>query len=323
MNLIVSGGQIVQPSNGAENASQQLTAGSSGRPGVSPSPIGVSSTTTSVNDSISVKFDVDPDEGNSDGCCGSVVRKITGYVRRTMKSWSIYRAHPCFWISIPYALLYVSVLGFGGIMVAYLKTLGCSDYILALGRGLSALVAVFPTFVVPYMIPRKGLYKTGEYMMFAQVLCLVPLAIAFLAGIGDSSTKITTVITVNTTSGTTDTETVTTKNTPVLLIVIIFFSVCASRFGLWGFDLAQTQMMQELVQKAETGRVNGSQELIVNTCWLLSYLLTVIFHQPEMFKWPAIISFGAISLATLIFTFVGMKTTAIMREQAAATLDYA
>ena len=278
-----------------------------------------------INDSLSVRFD---NEGNRVGFgCGTIVRRINGSLRRTAHAWAVYRAHPCFWISIPYALLSISVLSFGGIMVAFLKTQGCSDGVLSIGRSVGSFISIIPTFAVPYLIPRKGLFRTGKYMLWSQVATLAPIVLAMLFGLqraGNSADKEIGKL-VDPVTGAVISERVP-EGTPLLFVIIVFVCVCASRFGIWGFDLAQMQMMQELVDKAETGRVNGSQELVVNACWLASFVLTIIFHNPALFVWPALVSFLAIFVAAIIYTFVGMRTAEAKREAmggAAAAVIYA
>ena len=242
----------------------------------------------------------------------SLAARVAAWLATTRDAFAAYSQHQCLWISIPFCMLYVSVLSFGGIMVSYLKTLGCSDDLLSAGRGLAALVAIGPTFAVPYLIPKKGLYRTAKWMLWAQIVCLIPIVVGFILGLqrkGVETIEVTVFdqVTQKYVSRVTSTM-------PVAFIVLVFISICSSRFGLWGFDLAQTQMMQELVDKSEVGKVNGAQELMLNGCWLLSFALTMVFSAPEQFMWPTYVSFAMVLGAGIAYTTRGMRIEAAVKE---------
>eukprot|EP00455_Lapot_gusevi_P007360 TRINITY_DN13149_c0_g1_i2.p1 TRINITY_DN13149_c0_g1~~TRINITY_DN13149_c0_g1_i2.p1 ORF type:complete len:461 (+),score=65.56 TRINITY_DN13149_c0_g1_i2:53-1435(+) len=188
-----------------------------------------------------------------------------------------YYCHPVFYASVAYCFLYISCLSFGGIMVSYLKTLGVRDVWLAAGRGIAATVGVFATFIFPYVVGRKGLIWAGSFFGWLQLLCLLPLAVAFpVFRSNDQSTT---------------------------FIVLIFVCICASRFGLWGFDMAETQLMQEEVALEEAGKINGAQDALMNVCYLMSFALTMIFSDPTQFFYPALISIGSVVSAVVLFQY--------------------
>jgi iron-regulated transporter 1 len=189
-----------------------------------------------------------------------------------------YSRHIVLPISVSYAMLYLSVLSLGGIMITYIRTLGVADLWLAVARGGGALVAIGSTFAVPWMINNWGLAKAGKVAIWSQVACLAPLVALFVFVPSQSSQKH---------GG---------------FIIVIFLCLAASRFGLWGFDLAQTQLMQQLVDPAHAGIINSTQETVVNIFWLVSFALTMIFHDPTNFLWPVIISFSAVLFAGMLFT---------------------
>lgn len=216
---------------------------------------------------------------------------------------SIYRAylrHPIFPVSLAYCLLYISGLSFGGIMIAFLRTLGCSDALLALGRGIAALVAIGSTFAVPSMIDGLGLVNAGKLSSWLQVSALAPLAYIFF----DS-------LVLHPTSNSLE------RSSTSAFIAVIFVSVCLSRFGLWAFDLCQTQLMQESVDLEYTGRVNGAQETLVNICYLISFVMTMVWDDPRTFATPALVSFGSVVLCALIFTFSADESAKRAKEMKA------
>lgn len=85
-------------------------------------------------------------------------------------------------------------------------------------------------------------------------------------------------------------------------LVILFLFLCLSRFGLWSFDLCETQLMQLQVSREHAGVINGSQETLVNVGYIVSFLLTIIFSSPELFAIPAWISFLAVVVSAVCYT---------------------
>ena len=216
-------------------------------------------------------------------CGGAGPQKKQSMVAEQWNMFVAYVRHPAFGVSLPYCLLYSSLLSFGGIIVSFLRTLGCSDALLAAGRGTAALVAIGATVAVPPMVKRFGLVKTGLISNYLQLTCLLPLLIAFaFLTPGDPATNKT-------------------------IIALVFVSICCSRFGLWAFDLAETQLMQEMVLPQDAGKVNGAQDSLVNFCWLLSFIFTMVYPNPKDFKYPAFFSFTAVAMCGVFFTMYAVK----------------
>jgi iron-regulated transporter 1 len=78
--------------------------------------------------------------------------------------------------------------------------------------------------------------------------------------------------------------------------------LCSSRFGLWAFDLALSQIMQETVAADQVGVINGTADSLMDFMFLCSFLLTTIFPDPAKFMWPVLVSFGSVATAALLFT---------------------
>lgn len=213
-----------------------------------------------------------------------------------------YLTHPVFPISLPYCLLYISVLSFGGIMVAFLRTLGCSDWLLALGRALAAFVAIGSTFCVPSLVENLGLVSAGKLCLWLQIAALTPLAGVFFISLQHKHMP-------------TDDPAAITEQTSVLFIGVVFASICLSRFGLWSFDIVQTQMMQESILLSYAGRVNGGQEILMNACYLVSYALTMVEDDPTKFAVPALVSYGSIFLAGVLFLLFAQESFSVCKER--------
>ena len=186
-----------------------------------------------------------------------------------------YWHHPLFAPSLAYCLLYISVLSFGGIMTSYLASdlVHLSDALLAVGRALAAIVGLLATLATPRLIPRFGLVRSGSLLIVCQCACLAAVVAAFTLP----------------------------SLSRTLFLVLLFAGLSLSRFGLWGFDLVETQLLQEGVEESAVGAVNGMQESLMNVCFMLSFCLTILFAEPSLFVWPAWISFGSVVLAMLIY----------------------
>jgi iron-regulated transporter 1 len=202
-----------------------------------------------------------------------------------------YVHHPVFLASLGYCLLYISCLSFGGIMVAYLKALGVTDAWLAAGRAIAALVGVCATAATPVMIKRMGLLRTGMLAVLSQTACLVPLLIGLIVmgGASDDSAP-----------------------APASFVALVFITICSSRFGLWSFDLVETQLMQEMVEAADVGRINGAQEAFTNIGYLFSFVLTSIFADPMQFVYPAAVSVGAVAGCAVCFAVFQARRSALV-----------
>ena len=71
---------------------------------------------------------------------------------RDIKSgWSDYIEQRVFRASLAYCFLYATVLCLGDLDTAYLKSTGIEDVYLALARGVSALVGILSTFIMPIL----------------------------------------------------------------------------------------------------------------------------------------------------------------------------
>ena len=198
-------------------------------------------------------------------------------------------------------------------MTSFLRTVGCPDIALAGGRGAGAAFAIGGTIVVPKMMRffagnnnnrhtddggesgaametssrRAALIKSALIMLWWQIASLIPLVAGFMMfssrfqELGDDR-----------------------ADSPAFLpfMTMIFISLCSSRLGLWGFDLSQTQLMQETVDVSEAGRINGSQQTLMEACYLFSFMMTIAFPDPRTFFIPAFLSFASIFVAALLFT---------------------
>lgn len=192
------------------------------------------------------------------------------------EEWSIYYRQSIFRSALALAVLYLSVVSFGTLMTAWLAASGFHAGHLGLARALAALFGILATTTTPHLVQRLGVESAGiRYIWFMWGCILMCTLAAFLAF----------------------------KNPNFLWIVIA--SVILSRFGLWGFDLCITQMLQERVE--HIGAVNGVQVALQNVFDALAALSCVLL--PDRFEVLILGSFGSVTVAALLHTWRSHNST--------------
>jgi hypothetical protein len=114
--------------------------------------------------------------------------------------------------NLDFDLSYLNALTFGGIMTAYLVWRGMSMEAIGIWRGVAAAIGLFGTFVFNFLSKRITLVDSGMISVTFQFLCLsISYASLF---IDDYNTS----------------------------LGMLISGVCASRVGLWVFDISVTQV---------------------------------------------------------------------------------
>ncbi|KAK7508553.1 hypothetical protein BaRGS_00000119 [Batillaria attramentaria] len=112
---------------------------------------------------------VDANRPQQGGCtCGRVLSQFVTLYRgfRTYTKYNVALA------GLSLAFLYMTVLGFHNITVAYAITQGLSESVLGILSGTAALFGIFGTFAYPLIRRRVGLIRTGIIALSCQVSCL-------------------------------------------------------------------------------------------------------------------------------------------------------
>ncbi|KAK7109676.1 ferroportin-like [Littorina saxatilis] len=89
------------------------------------------------------------------------------------RGWRTYVRYSVALAGLGLACLYMTVLGFDNITVAYAVTQGVSESILGIVMGASAVFGILGTFAYPALRRRLGLVRTGIFALSALVACLV------------------------------------------------------------------------------------------------------------------------------------------------------
>lgn len=193
-------------------------------------------------------------------------------IRSWYVTWKIYITDNSFYASISCAFLYLTVLSFSGSMVSYIKWIGYSDIIIAIIRSFTIIMGIIATHIQPWYMSKVGTTRSALHFIWFEVIMMIFVIISFYTPLSNYS----------------------------MLMLVIGFSL--SRIGLWGFDLSQTQIMQENVDSSKIGTIYGCQYTLCSVCELLQYVLTIIWSSPKDFYIPASISFIMVILSAISFT---------------------
>lgn len=211
-----------------------------------------------------------------------------GHVRNTftrfVRDWKVYIHHPVLFPSLSVALLYFTVLSFGGITITYLENAGISTTAVAVARGIGVLAGIGATVAEHPMIKGMGLLRTGMVGLWGETACLVPLFALVIAlqpwiTLGPGHFP------------------------PPQLIYPMLACLACSRFFLWVADLTiEAQLMQEMTESEIRGRINGVHGSVCAAAELLQYIVVAIWSDPKDFAGLAGASVGSVALGAVVFT---------------------
>ena len=190
------------------------------------------------------------------------------------EAWRLYFKQTMFRSALALAILYLSVVSFGTIMTAWFAASGFHAGHLGFARAVAAVSGMLSTVTTPRLVPKSGVESTGLRYIWFMWACILPCTMAaFYAS----------------------------TNANFLWIIVV--SVIVSRFGLWGFDLCVTQMLQERIEPSEKiGEVNGTQVALQNAFDALAALSCVLLPNPDTFAFLILGSFGSVTVAALLHT---------------------
>jgi iron-regulated transporter 1 len=165
------------------------------------------------------------------------------------------------------ALLYLTVMSFGPLMTAYLNWRGLGAAALAGYRGAGAAAGVAATFAFPGAARAAGLPAAGAAAVWAQAACLVAaLALRRSAR-------------------------------------ALAWGLALSRFGLWAFDLAANQLLQEsAAPPGALGAVMGVQGSLQQLAALAAAAAGAAAPDPARFPALMAASVGAVLAAAALFS---------------------
>lgn len=207
--------------------------------------------------------------------------------------------------SIALALLYTTVLSFDSTFLTYLKQphpaalshdpatassngiinvvhsgnataptlVSYHDGFIAGMRGICVLCGLIGTFLMPALVRRLGLVRTGSWSLAQQAISLVPTVFSLWYGVGKP------------------------WNTALL-----FTGLAVSRIGLWSYDLTQLSLLQQQLYDHRNASFHfATQQSLVDLFDISHFVLTLVWHDPSQFKKPAAVSLGTVTMAWVIY----------------------
>lgn len=198
--------------------------------------------------------------------------------------------------SIAFILLFFTVLQDGALMISFLKSGGndiiesdqqtMPDTSLGVFKACCAISGVLATLTSPWLIKKLGVVKGGLTSMWFQFTSLA---------IGSGFLVLYML-----------------RKDAIWGVYIFMASIVFSRFGLYGFDLAEIQIMQEMVEERERGTVNSTEKSLTKLSELMSYVVAIFLSRPSLFFYFILLSVS-ISFANVSdFAQVGTVMIAAM-----------
>ncbi|KAL0544826.1 hypothetical protein IC582_019952 [Cucumis melo] len=189
-----------------------------------------------------------------------------------VRAWKVYLEQDTVLPGVALALLFFTVLSFGTLMTATLEWEGIPAYIIGIARGVSATIGIAATLVYPIVQSRILTLRTGLWSIWSQWTCLLVCVVSIWI------------------------------QNSLLSAYMLMMGVAVSRLGLWMFDLAVIQQMQDQVPESDRCVVGGAQNALQSTMDLMGYVMGVVISNPQDFWKLVLISFTAVTLAALLYT---------------------
>uniref|UniRef100_A0ACD5ZXA0 Uncharacterized protein n=1 Tax=Avena sativa TaxID=4498 RepID=A0ACD5ZXA0_AVESA len=187
-------------------------------------------------------------------------------------SWAVYMRQDVMLPGVALAILYFTVLSFGTLMTATLDWKGIPAYVISLARGFSAIVGIAATLLYPVVHSWVSTLRTGLWSIWMQ-WCFLLLCVGSIW-----------------------------VNDGVASAWVLMAGVAASRLGLWMFDLAVMQLMQDNVPDSDRCVVGGVQNSLHSIFDLLTYIMGIIISDPRDFSELIVLSFFLVTCAALMYT---------------------
>jgi solute carrier family 40 (iron-regulated transporter), member 1 len=202
-------------------------------------------------------------------------RHVRDVVKKTGTDFHFYFRHHAFLPSFAGALLYLTVLSFGGQMVTYFLSAGYTSTQLGIARTFSVVFEVLATWVAPWLMGRIGPIRAGLWHSDFQVLTLVAGLVVFWVYFAKQ---------------------------PVISASGLVIGTILSRLGLRGFDLCVQTIVQEEVEAASRGAFSSVEAAWQSAFELFSFASTMVFSRPAQFKYPTLISVIAVAMASACYS---------------------
>ncbi|KAK9480758.1 Ferroporti-1 [Lipomyces japonicus] len=196
----------------------------------------------------------------------------------------IYINHDQFIPSFSLAILYFTVLSFGGQMVAYLLAMDYHPGTIGVLRTFSVVFELGATWLAPLVMKKIGVVRGGIWFINWQAICCVIAAISIFKASPTALSDHKVFYFFSSTS------------TALLIFAVVF-----SRVGLWGYDLCAQVLIQEGVEQEARSTFSSVESSFQNFFELLSFASTIVFDKPNVFKIPVALSANSVVIAAVLY----------------------
>ena len=268
----------------------------------------------------------------------SFMKKLASPVFILRDGWKIYKRQDIAVVGFAMASLYLTVLGFSGVTSAYFLTQRLSQALIGLCQGIGAIIGITGTLVFQPIRDRVGTVRSGLIGMSFQLSALILFcgSSVFVPGYPVPQTSgsyydpyCDTNTTVNDITPTrtyplhngsliTPTQTISSSVEPSpapsapgdtpgdfpfasVHIGLLMTGLLTARFGLWMFDLAVSQLIQENVPEEERGVFSGVMNVFISIMDMMHYVLVIFAPNPTHFRYLAVISIAMVALGYLLY----------------------
>lgn len=193
--------------------------------------------------------------------------------------------------SIAYIFLYFTVLSNSALLISFLVSVQISELSITIFVTLTAIFGVVSTFIAPYFVKIGGLVYGGFSSLWFQFISLFIGLLFFFLGFNILQYK--------------------------WCIYLFLAMIIVSRIGLWGFDLAESEIMQIGVKESSRGKINAIESSLSKIAEIGMYLLGIFVADPNYFVILAFASVGCVLIACLLYSlwslFYGTKFLKIVK----------
>ncbi|KAJ5067613.1 solute carrier family 40 member [Anaeramoeba ignava] len=186
-----------------------------------------------------------------------------------------YVRHPVFLASIAYVLLYITVLDFDVLFVAFLVWKKINYIEIGIFRAGNAIFGIIGTLIIPWMIKHMGLLSSGVVSLWVEISFL---AVAYVLFFMLSMSH---------------------------FILLTF--VLISRVSLWAFDICEAQIIQLSVSEKERGKISGVQAGLCDLATIIVFILGIIISDPSDFSKLALTSCISVLVAAVLFVIYASR----------------
>ena len=263
-------------------------------------------------------------------CCSCLLSPVTTMIN----GWKIFMRQEIALAGIALAITYLTVLGFSGVTAAYFLTQGLRPDIIGICQGIGAVFGIMGTVVFPCLRRLVGTVRTGLFGISTQLTILMFCIVAIVVPSKRVSSKATGYYSADCSTFYDNGSNLTNMSYymeideeyhywqsnssvpspspehPTLIpdepgissaLIFMLVGVICCRTGIWLFDLAVQQLIQEKVKEEERGVVNGVMKSMMCFNDTLHYVLVIAAPRPEYFRILTIISVGMVTLALIFY----------------------